>query len=178
MILQALGTEKFPGTSACRALKNSLMVTLQDVTILNWRDCIRLSLHEPQVGFVASNVATIAESRFNPHYHLRAIYADEQLVGMLAFCHEDEPEDLELYWIFRLMIDRTQQGNGYGVEAIRLVIDEIRTLGGKRIKTMHKPDNVAASVSYTKLGFRSTGRLDDGDCLLELEIPLLGAARG
>ena len=146
------------------------MLTLEDVTIENWRDCIRLSLHDSQQGFVASNVATIAESKFNPHFHLRAIYVNDQMVGLLAYCHEDDPEDLELFWIFRLMIDQTQQRKGFGIEAMRLAIEEIRSLGGKRIKTMHKPNNVAAGLMYPKLGFRPSGRLDDGDCLLELDL--------
>lgn len=146
------------------------MVTLQNVTAENWRDCIRLKLHDDQVGFVASNVGTIAESKFNPHFHLRAIYADDQLVGMLAYCHENDPEDLELFWIFRLMIDRAQQRHGYGVEAMRIAVDEIKRLGGKRVRTMHKPDNITAAALYAKLGFRPKGHLDDGDCLLELNV--------
>ena len=145
------------------------MVNLRDVTAENWRACIRLSLHDDQVGYVASNVGTIAESKFNPHFHMRAIYADDQLVGMLAFCHEDDPEDLELFWIFRLMIDRHHQGNGYGIDAMRLAIEEIRKLGATRVRTMHRPENSAAAAIYAKLGFRSAGKLDDGDCLLELE---------
>ena len=143
------------------------MVTLQNVTAQNWRDCIRLKIHEDQVQFVASNVATIAESKFNPHFHLRAIYADQQLVGMLAFCHENDPEDLELFWIFRLMIDVAQQRNGFGLEAMRLAIEEIQMLGGKRVRTMHKPENTAAATLYAKLSFCEVGRLDDGDRLLE-----------
>lgn len=149
-----------------------LMVTLRDVTAENWRSCIGLSLHDHQVGYVASNVGTIAESKFNPHFHIRAIYADDLLVGMLAYCHEDDPEDLELYWIFRLMIDRHYQGNGYGIDAMRLAIDEIKKLGAKRVRTMHKPENSAAAAIYAKLGFRPAGTLDDGDCLLELDFPV------
>ena len=154
------------------------MLTLKDVTAENWRNCIRLSLHENQVGFVASNVATIAESKFNLHVHLRAIYADDLLVGMLAFCHEDDPEDLELFWIFRLMIDSAHQAKGYGTNAMRLSINEITRLGVRRIKTMHKPANLTAAAIYAKLGFRPSGELDDGDCLLELELPLVDSCSG
>ena len=154
-----------------------LMVILKDVTIENWRDCIQLSLGDDQVGFVASNVATIAESKFNPHIHLRAIYAEEILVGMLAYCHEDDPEDLELFWVFRLMIDFAHQGQGYGTSAMRLAIDEITQLGGKRIKTMHKPNNSVASSLYNGLGFSPAGFLDDGDCLLELVLPVANTLR-
>lgn len=150
------------------------MVILQQVTVDNWRACVDLSLHSSQEKFVASNVATIAESRFHAHYQLRAIYADERLVGMLAYCHEDDPEDLELYWIFRLMIDRTQQQNGYGSKAMRLAMEEIKERGGKRVRTMHNPDNAVAAAMYRTLGFRDIGHMDDGDCLLELEFPPTG----
>ena len=173
-------TETIPGTAiSSKTLPDPitnwlglLMVTLRDVTAENWRACIRLSLHDHQVGYVASNVGTIAESKFNLHFHMRAIYADDSLVGMLAFCHEDDPEDLELFWIFRLMIDRHHQGNGYGIDAMRLAIEQIRKLGATRVRTMHKPENSAAAAIYAKLGFRPAGELDDGDCLLELDFPV------
>ena len=83
---------------------------------------------------------------------------DDLLVGMLAFCHEDDPEDLELFWIFRLMIDRHHQGNGYGIDAMRLAIEQIRKLGATRVRTMHKPENSAAAAIYAKLGIPPSGQ--------------------
>ena len=147
------------------------MLTLENVTAKNWRDCTRLSIHDHQAGYVASNVATIAESKFEQHYHLRAIYRSTDLVGMLAFCHETEPEDLDLFWIFRLMIDKAHQRCGYASKAMTIAMEEIRDLGGKRIRTMHKPANVAAAGLYAQLGFSEIGSLDDGDTLLEYAIP-------
>ena len=147
------------------------MITLRPVDQKNWAACVRLSLGDDQEGFVASNVETIAESKFEPHYHLRAIYKDELLVGMLAYCHENEPEDFELYWIFRLMVDKSYQGQGLGFAAMKLAIDEMKNLGAKRIQTMHKPSNAIASALYDKLGFERTGVvLDDGDILRELNL--------
>jgi len=144
-----------------------LMLTLQDVTAQNWVDCTRLSLHDHQLGYVASNVATIAESKYEQHHQLRAIYNGKQLVGMLAYCHETEPEDVELYWVFRLMIAKDHQRNGFAADAMKLAMLEIGQLGGKRIRTMHKPENIAASALYGKLEFHVIGSLDDGDTLLE-----------
>ena len=151
------------------------MLTLRSVSGEYWADFIRLSLHDDQLGYVASKVATIAEAKFEPHYQLRGIYAAEQPVGMLAYCHETEPEDLELFWIFRLMIDKNHQRKGFAKSAIKLAIDEIRKLGGKRIRTMHKPQNVAAPALYAKLGFQNIGLHEDGDTLLEL--PLIDATQ-
>jgi len=145
------------------------MITLRPVDRNNWVVCGRIAVGDNQHGLVASNLETIAESKFEPHYHLRAIYHHELVVGMLAYCHENDPEDLELYWIFRLIIDSSSQGNGFGSEAVKLAIAEIWNLGATKIRTMHKPSNLIASSLYEKLGFEVTGEmLDDGDILREL----------
>ena len=52
---------------------------------------------------------------------------------MLAYCMEDEPPTPDLYWLFRFMIDRDSQNQGYGKKALNLVIKEISSLGAKRI---------------------------------------------
>ena len=147
------------------------MITLRPVDRNNWVACGRLALGDHQKGLVAGNMATIAESKFEPHYHLKAIYKDEQVVGMLAYCHENDPEDLELYWIFRLMIDVSHQGKGFGFSAMKLAIHEMKDLGATRIRTMHQPGNAIASSLYEKLGFARTGAvLDDGDIVRELDL--------
>lgn len=147
------------------------MVNLADLTRDNWLQCIRLELHDHQRHYLASNVATIAESKFEPHHRLRAIYSNGEMVGLLAYCQEDDPPDAELYWIFRLMIDKHYQRQGIGIAAMRLAIEEIGALGASRIRTMHKPTNLAAASLYRKLGFRGIGFLDDGDVLLEMAHP-------
>lgn len=77
------------------------MIALANVTEENWIDCISLKLGESQRGYLASNVKTIAESKFNAHYVLRAISQDGTIVGFLADCREDEDGLDGLYWIFR-----------------------------------------------------------------------------
>lgn len=151
--------------------QRTALIELRDVTRENWVACAKLSLKSEQEGLVAANVYTIAQSKFEPHHRIRAIYHDDTPVGLLAYCHEDEPvDDFELYWLFRLMIDREHQGQGYGTEAVRLVIEEVTQLGAKRLRTMHRPTNQAAPAIYRKLGFQEIGSLDDGDTLLELNL--------
>jgi diamine N-acetyltransferase len=146
------------------------MVTLQEVTRENWAACAALSVHDYQRGYVASNVSTIAESKFEPHYQLRAISNGERVVGMLAYCHEVDPKCLELYWIFRLLIGKDYQRKGYAAQAMRLALEEIRLRGGTRVRTMHKPNNAAVSALYSGLGFKPIGIHDDGDTLLEISL--------
>jgi diamine N-acetyltransferase len=147
-----------------------LMVTLRDLTRANWVECVRLPLDENQQGNLASNVETIAESKFEEHHRLRAIYLGDRLVGLLAYAHEDDALDEELFWIFRLMVDKNYQRQGIGLAAMQLAISEIAELGASRIRTMHKPTNLAAASLYRKLGFREIGFLDDGDVLLEMRL--------
>jgi len=146
------------------------MVTLKDVNKDNWRDCIALSLRKDQEENVASNLATIAESKFEKHYILKAVYKDNLVVGFVAYCRDDEPEIQNLYWIFRFMISEQFQNKGYGSKAIELVLEEIRSSGCNTIRTMHKPKNTIAANIYNKFGFKDIGVLDDGDILLELDI--------
>ena len=147
-----------------------MCIELRNVTKENWIDCIRLSLHPEQESYLASNVASIAESKFEPNNQLRAIYKKEDAIGFLAFCVEDEPPDPELYWLFRFMIDKKFQNKGYGTEALKLVIKEIKGLGAKRIYTMHKPKNKIAKKLYQKIGFSYIGSLEDGDLLMEIKV--------
>ena len=147
-----------------------MCIKLKEVTKENWIDCINLSLYPEQEKNLASNIESIAESKFEPHYQLRAIYKDKKAIGFLAFCVEDDPPDPELYWIFRFMVDKNFQGLGYGKKALNLVIEEIKQLGAKRIYTMHKPTNKKAGKLYQKAGFSYIGNLDDGDLLMEMKI--------
>ena len=147
-----------------------MCIQLQEVTKDNWIECIHLSLHPEQESYLASNVDSIAESKFEPDNQLRAIYKNDKVIGFLAFCVEDEPPNPELYWIFRFMIDRNFQGLGYGTKALNLVIEEIKQLGAKRIQTMHKPQNKVAAKLYQKVGFVYIGQLDDGDLQMEMKV--------
>ena len=143
------------------------MVTLRDLTRENWVECARLPLDQDQQGNLASNIETIAESKFEEHHRLRAIYLGDRLVGLLAYAHDDTASDEKLFWIFRLMVDRNSQRQGIGLAAMQLAIAEVEELGASQIRTMHKPTNLAAASLYKKLGFQEIGFLDDGDILYE-----------
>jgi len=144
------------------------MIKLQEVNKDNYEDCIDLELEPSQKGNLTPNSISIAQSKFETHFRTRAIYRDDEVIGFLTYCHENEPEDLEVYWLFRFMFDSTHQGKGYAQKALQLLLDEVRDLGGKKLLTMHKPSNANASSAYRKFGFREIGVLDDGDILLEM----------
>ncbi len=149
----------------------SQSVHLLPVSKANWQHCAFLELPPDQSQFLASNLVTIVESRFNPHYVLRAIQLKQKTIGMLAYCQEIDEPTPDVYWLFRIMIAAEHQGNGYGKIAVAAAIKEMTALGAARIRTMHKPENEAAARLYRSLGFSERGRLDDGDVWLELSVP-------
>lgn len=143
-----------------------MSASLKPVTKDNWIKCIDLSLYPHQIGNLALNVETIAESKFEPDNILRAIYLNDTVIGMLAYSMEDEPPS-EVYWLFRFMIDKDYQNKGYGTEALKLLFEEISRLGGKKIYTSHKPENKVAGKLYQKVGFSYNGELHYGEPLME-----------
>ena len=71
-----------------------MRIELSTLTRDNWLECARLELAPGQEKLVASNMASIAESRFEPHYEPRAIYADGEITGFLMYSpDQDGPED-------------------------------------------------------------------------------------
>jgi diamine N-acetyltransferase len=146
-------------------------IALRPLDKENWLACAQLELPEAQKGFVASNVYSIAESKFELHYCPRAICLNDTIVGFLMYCEDDEPDDEQrAFCIFRMMIAAPYQGQGIGREAIRLAMAEIRAAGGEVVRTMYKPTNEVAGRLYRQLGFHADGLLDDGDVKLSMDL--------
>lgn len=149
------------------------MINLKNLDRENRIQCAKLSLDEAQKDYVAPNVYSIAESKVEEHYCPRVICFNDEVVGFLMYCVEIDPPDKTLFWLFRFMIGKDHQANGYGTTALQMAIDEIFTKGAKRIRTMYKSSNYVAGKLYKKMGFIETGEYDEcGDIILELNISL------
>ena len=90
------------------------------------------------------------------------------MVGYVMVIYDhDVPE----YDIWHMMIDKEEQGRGYGSEALDQVLQYIRTKpfgDSSRIAlTCNRPQPIARRL-YEKKGFRATGN-EDGD---ELELAM------
>jgi diamine N-acetyltransferase len=146
-------------------------VTLKDVTADNWEDVADLEVTDEQDDFLDDNAYSIAESKFNPYARPRAIYAGKRLVGFLMYEtleEEDRPNEVMIY---RFMIDRRQQGKGYGRAAFGKAIDEIKRMPNiRKIQVCYKPENAPAKTLYAGYGFSEVGRDEDGETIAELSL--------
>lgn len=136
-------------------------VTLQPITIHNWKDCIALKLHESQFDFVPSNLYSIAEAQFYPEARSRAIYNEgDEMVGFLLYGRDV----LSGKWkIFRLMIDAVQQRRGYGRAAMEAAIAAIsRQPDADAILICYHDANQPARQLYASFGFHEQSIDDSG----------------
>ncbi|MBQ7444338.1 MAG: GNAT family N-acetyltransferase [Clostridia bacterium] len=144
------------------------MVRLAEITEENWLDVASLSVHEEQKSFLAPPIGTIARGYVyrNCNGKVRVIQNDEEVIGV-ALTREftDEPLGYDLQ---QFMIDKRYQGKGYGAEALRLILEELRKEAHfDHVEVCVKKEDKAAVRLYEKMGFTDSGYVDDSmpDCL-------------
>src|SRR6266496_4306391 len=102
-----------------------MTVTLREITRDNWRECIQVQVATSQTRFVASNLYSLAQSKYEPECVPLAVYDDEQMVGFVMYRPEDHGL-AKIWFIDRLMIGEGHQKKGYGRAAMTLLIDRLR----------------------------------------------------
>ncbi len=149
-------------------------VSLREITAETVRAVVKLSVAEGQKGFVASNAVSLAQALFAPEAWYRAIYCEEELVGFVML--EDEslgkhPPERPGVGVWRFMIDAKFQGQGIGRAALLQVIDQVRSRGiFETLELSYVPGPGCPEPFYLGIGFRHTGRLDEGEVVLELPL--------
>ena len=130
----------------------------------NWLTAIRLEVAPDQRTFVAPNVFSLAESKFEPQALPLGIYDDDgTMVGFLMYgtLHGE-------MWIWRLMVDQRYQQQGYGRAAMQAVVAALQAMGHEELFVSYNPENTVAAQLYADLGFAQTGRIEDGEIVVRL----------
>lgn len=144
-------------------------VALRTITEANWREAIVLEVDESQTGFVASNLFSVAQAAYEPNTYAVGVY-DRATAQMVGFCMYGYLKfgAYKLWYIARLMVDRHQQGKGYGRSALEAVIRRLRNRhDADGILITVVPENQRAKSLYAKLGFIDDGaRWDDETVML------------
>ena len=141
------------------------MIRLETIDPGNWR--LGLSVSEAQKMFVSDSAGILArayayrESRSIAY----VVYSDDVPVGMALYYDCDE---LNAFDFSQLFIDERYQGNGFGIEAARQIL-ELMKRDGKydRVILCYIDGNEAARNMYEKLGFHLTGERDEDEIIME-----------
>lgn len=138
-------------------MKNNITLQALSAENHNWYDCCKLELTEEQQGFMESNAISIAHSKFEKTLEPYAICLDNDVIGFLMY--NTDTEELDAYWIYRIMLDKAYQNQGIGKIAAELMISKITELSNaKRIAVGYHPENKASGALWKSLGF-----VDNGD---------------
>jgi len=149
-------------------MNNASGLQLREITENTVRDICDLEVSEAQERFVASNAISIAQAYFCKEAWFRAVYAGDTPVGFVML-HQD-PEIGE-YFLWRFMIDKTQQGKGYGKATIGLILDHVRTLpNAKELRLSCVPGEGGPEKFYASLGFTFTGEVEDGENIYRIDL--------
>ncbi len=143
------------------------MVILRDVDMNNFRQVISLELSYEDKQMVAPNMYSLAEAFADKVSIPKAIYQDAQLVGFIMYNYKKTDNKAI---VKRLMIATEFQGNGYGKEALQIVLKELRMLEGiNQVQLSYHPDNEKGRRVYKKLGFVETTKFVDGEVVALLD---------
>lgn len=135
---------------------NKDSVKIVEVNAENWYECSLLEISKEQRDYIEPNAISIAQSKFEPTLRPYVIYFEEKVVGFLMF--NSVKEELDGYWIYRIMIDKHFQGKGIGKAATKLMILEIAKLpNAQKIIVGYHPENKGAHNLYRSLGFEDRG---------------------
>jgi N-acetyltransferase len=143
-----------------------------------------IALHRLNPGavgsrMVAPNSVSIAQAAYSPNAWPRAVYVGETAVGFVmlfdptmdAANAEKEKLPMDALYVWRLMVDFKYQGKGYGEQILRAVFEIARERGVfKRVTLSYVMEDGSAKPFYEKLGFRETGRIDEGEMEMAFEL--------
>jgi diamine N-acetyltransferase len=143
-------------------------VSLKQIRKTNLGAVLNLDVNDEQKSMVASNARSIAQAHYSQYSWYRAIYAGDEPVGfVMLYLDKIKPE----YYLWRLMVDHLHQGKGFGFEAMKMVVDYVRTLPkAKELFTSYVPKKGDPSPFYRKLGFVDTGEMMEGEKVMRMEL--------
>ena len=101
-------------------------VSLRQVTKKNYEEVCELDVTNEQEDYVACNMWSIVESKYNDGYETRAIYMKEEPVGFFMWVQESEVK----VSIWRFMVDKKHQQKSIGRVSLNLALAEIKEVSG------------------------------------------------
>ena len=138
------------------------MIRITDVTEENWLEVAGLSVKEEQKGFLAPAIGILARGYVYRNCNARVwVIENEGTAVGVALVREFDDEPLG-YDLQQFMIGRQYQHRGYGSEALRLILEELRNENHyDHVELCVKKADTEAIRLYEKHGFVDSGYVDE-----------------
>ena len=138
------------------SFKAAKALSFQHIDRSNLASLSQVQIDDSQLDWFAPVSEIISEAAANPARIPMAIRAGGDLIGFFIF-HRDR-RDSRCWWLAWYLIDKRQQGLGYGKAAFKRILAHLARIEGcLRIRLQVTPGNDAARSIYDRAGFRDTG---------------------
>lgn len=138
-------------------------VSLRQVSKENYEEVCELDVTKEQEDFVACNMWSIVEAKYNEGYETRVIYLNEEPVGFFMWVKES----IIKISIWRFMVDKNHQQKSIGRVALNLALAEIKKVPDlQEIEICYNPKNPVAKEFYSSFGFSEVGMDEDDEDML------------
>lgn len=136
------------------------MVQLKKITKDNLDEVLPLSVAEHQKSFVSTVADSLAQAYvYRDTAFPFGIYADDKAVGFIMLGYY---ESRKQYTLWKFLIDKAQQGKGYGKEALKQGITYLKErFDAKEIYTGVLLGNETTKRLYKSVGFVETGLVEE-----------------
>jgi diamine N-acetyltransferase len=143
-------------------------VSLKEITEDTLYSILDLEVKEEQKKYVASNATSIAEAHFSDHAWLRGIFAGEEAVGLVLLYIDESEAEFDLW---RMMVDKNQQGKGYGAQAVQQIIDYVAQFADAEELTLsYLPGKGDPASFFERFGFKDSDEWIDEEKILSLDL--------
>lgn len=160
----------------------STPVTLREITAETVRLVTRLAVLPEQRSFVATNAESLAQALFSEVAWYRAIYAGDTPAGFVMLHDESlrsSPPPSPKIAVWRFMIDAKFQRQGIGTAAMHAIVAHVLDKAVfDTLELSYVPGPGCPAPFYRRAGFEPTGRVDEGEVVLELRLARCPADAG
>ena len=144
------------------------VVTLHEVDATNRRALWSVKAGRGQSRWVAPVPHYLAHCLLTGEWQPLEVRAEERTVGFVMWARD--PADGS-YWIGGFVIDRKEQGKGYGRAALVALREVLRSKPGcRQLALSYHPDNAVAKALYASVGFLETGEMEGHEVVARLDV--------
>ena len=148
-----------------------MTIELRDVTMENYFDVLNLDVKEYQKQFIATNAISLTEAyvytKNGDFVAPLAVYDKDAIIGFVMIAYDKKIGiSCGNYLLFRFMIDKNFQNQGYFKSIMDKVLDYVRTAPagfGNKLWLSYDPKNEHARSCYLSYGFKETGETFEND---------------
>lgn len=149
------------------------MIIIKEVDSDNVFDVCEMTTNKDGIGttmeeYLCCNATSLAESKYFPEMHPKAIYNNETLIGFFMYKRTDNEPDTAV--ICRFMLDYKYQGKGLGRLSFESVLKYLKQDGAEKVVLMIDEGNAVAKELYLSFGFKFTGKILKNEYYYELAI--------